>query len=351
MKKVLILVFAGVVIGFVLLGIQASIERAQTTVRTIDDYQADNGIPVTTARAAVMDMNAVISYTGTIKGIEQADATATVQIEKVQTIHVKPGDAVRKGQLLVTLDNKTTSTYRLVTNAEADAKKDLERTQELFKAGAVSKQMLDKAELGYNAAKAELDALIERHRVKSPISGTATDLFVETGQTVTAGMPLVRVARLEEVETEINVAETDIASVKNGQSAVISTRVFPGKEFAGKVNEVAYSTNQESRTFTVKLEIPNEDRMLRPGMFVDVDLVISSSQGAVSVPADAVVKDNGSYYVYMITSSSTVQKVAVSPGVSHAGWVEIPEGIESDAEVVVEGHNKLSDGVKVNVVS
>ncbi|MFC1728821.1 efflux RND transporter periplasmic adaptor subunit [candidate division KSB1 bacterium] len=351
MKKLLFLILAGAVVVFVILGVQASIERARTTVMTIEDYQAEKGIPVVAEKVEIRNLRSILSYTGTIKGIEQADVSAAVNIEKVLNVHVTPGQTVRRDQLLISLDDRNTSASRRAQDALEDARRDFERTQELFNAGAVSQQVLDKAELLLKAAQAEVDAVAWRHKVSSPLAGTVTDVFVEKGQTVTAGTPLVRVAQLDRVLTEILVAETDITKVRKRQSAVIRTRSFADIEFTGAVTEIAFSTDPDSRNFTVKIEIPNGDGFLKPGMFVDADLVIEEVADAVAVPVDALVNDNGAIYVFVLRDDSTAQKVRVEPGIQETTWVEIPSGLGPDDTIVVEGHNKLTDGVKVEVVS
>ncbi len=351
MKKVLFLVLTGIVVVSVLLGVQASIERANTTARNIEDYQKEEGIPVVTAKAELAYLKSTMNYTGSIKGIEQADVTSTLQIEKILEIHVKPGQHVRKNQLLVTLDNRITANYRRISDGLADAKQDQKRIDELFKAGAVSQQSLDKANLGLSAAQAEYDALIGRHKVASPISGIVTDIFVEKAQTVSAGIPLVRVAKLDRVFLEIQIAESERSLVRSGQKALVIARPFADHVFEGTVTEAALSTNSEARNFKTKIEIPNPGKMLKPGMFAEADLIISEAKNAVAIPKDALVSDNGSYYVFVVQSDNRVKMVPVTPGISEGTLVEIPEGISSGDNVVVEGQNKLSDGVKITVVS
>jgi len=351
MKRIILLGFAGFIIVLVYFGVQASIERSRAKVMTIEDYQQQDGIPVTTTTAELRELKSVLSYTGTIKGIEQADVTSAVQIEKVLDIHVKPGQKVRKGALLVTLDNRITSTYKVLNDRHEDAKLDLERAEKLYGAGAVSKQTLDKAGLAFKAAQAEIDAMMWRHKVVAPISGTVTDVFVELGQTVMTGTPLVRVAQLDRVETEINVAETEIAMLKTGQEAIIGIQSYPGRKFTGSVSEISLSTNPSTRTFRVKVEIPNEDGILKPGMFSDVDLVVGRAENAVSIPADALIKENGGFVVFVVQNDTTVKKVQVTPKLADGEYIEIPDGIAQDDVIVIEGQNMLTDGAKIKIVS
>jgi len=351
MKKVLVIIFAGIVVVFVVRGVLLNIERSKASVITIEDLQEETGIPVITAQAEVRDIKSTLSYTGTVRGIEQADVTAAVQIEKVLDIAVAPGQRVKQGEVLLTLDTRITGAYRQTTDALADAQQDLQRIRELYKVGAVSRQSLDKAELAVNIAQANMDAAEWRHKVASPIGGTVTDIFVEKGQTVLTGIPLVRVAQLDRVIADIQAAESDIARIKKGQTALVHLQTYPGREFTGRVREVALSANPKERNFKIEIEIPNSGRLLKPGMFARVDLVVDEMRGATAVPYDALVKDNGAYYVFIVKRDMTVKKTAVAPQQVDSGWVGIPNGISPGESVVVEGHNKLTDGAKVTVVS
>jgi membrane fusion protein (multidrug efflux system) len=350
MKKVIFAVISVVIVFFIVRGVQGSIERSKTTALTIESIQAEQGIPVTVIKASQKNIKSFRTFTGSLRGIEQSDATAFIA-EKVLKINVTVGKRVREGDLLLTLDNKTTSAYRQITDALADAKQDRDRAKELLKAGAISQQMLDKAELGVKMAQSEMDALLIRHRVSAPISGIVTDVYAEKGVFVAPGLPLVRIAKLDRMILEIQVAETDIALVKQGQSAVVTARSYPGKEFSGTVKEIALSTNPGKRNFNIEIEIPNPDMILKSGMFATANLIITESLDAVTVPSDALINENGSYYLYLVNSNNTVKKVAVTPKITEGEFVEIPNGISSDDIIVIEGQNKLSDGVKIKVVS
>lgn len=350
MKKAVFAVISVAIVFFIVRGVQGSIERSKTTALTIDGIQAEQGIPVIVIKASRKNIKSFRTYTGSLRGIEQSDATAFIA-EKVLKIEVTAGKRVREGDLLLTLDNKTTSAYRQITDALADAKQDRDRSSALFKAGAISQQMLDKAELGVKMAQAEMDALLIRHRVSAPISGIVTDVFAKKGVFVSPGLPLVRVAKLDRMILEIQVAETDIALVKQGQSAVVTVRSYPSREFSGTVKEIALSTNPGKRNFNVEIELLNPEMILKSGMFATANLIITESLDAVIVPSDALVNENGSYYVYLVNSNNRVKKVAVTPRITEGEFVEIPNGISIGDTIVIEGQNKLSDGAKVKVVS
>ncbi|MFC1724074.1 efflux RND transporter periplasmic adaptor subunit [candidate division KSB1 bacterium] len=350
MKKVVFAVLFAAVVFLVFKGVRASIERSKTEILTIEDIQVRDGVPVRVSPVVQKDLRTIRSFTGSIKGITQADAVSVI-MEKVLDIKVSLGDKVKNGQHLITLDHRNTSAYRNISEALDDAKLDLKRTGELFKAGAVSQQIYDKALLRVKVAQADMDAAEWRQKIAAPIDGIVTDIFIRNGESVAPGIPLVRIAQLDKVITEIFVSESDISLIKNGQRSKIKISSYTDREFDGLVSRVALSTNPGARNFTVRIDILNPEHLLKPGMFASVDLIVGEKKNVTAVPANALIKENGTCYVYTVRPDNTVKKVSVIPGISEGEWIEISGDIKTDDTIVVEGHNKLSDGAKIVVVS
>lgn len=354
MRKVYFLIFAGimiVVVSLVYQGVQSSIEQSRTTVETIEDIQLREGIPVVTRAIEIRDLLRTRSFTGTIKGIEQVDATAMI-LEKIETITVSLGDRVSRGDVLITLDKQNPSTrFRQAKDALDASVIDLNRSAELFSAGAISQQVHERAELAEKLARADFEAVERTLEVKAPIGGVVTDIFFERGETVSPGVPILRIAKLDRVYTEIEVGETDISLVKKGQQALVRTNSFPDRTFYGTVSKIALSTNPDARNFTISIEVPNPESLLKPGMFALLDLIVGKAEGVLAVPADAIISEDGNSYIYIVNSGMVVEKVPVSPGIVDGEWVEIQGEVSAGASVILEGHNKVVDGTKVTVIS
>lgn len=350
MKKIIFTFLLILVVILVVNGVRASIERSKMRILTIEDIQARDGIPVRVSTVVLKNLRTIRSFTGSIKGEKQADAVSVI-MEKVLDIKVNLGDKVKIGQHLITLDHRTTSAYRNVKESLEDAKLDLKRTEELYKAGAVSQQIYDKAKLRVKMAQAEMDAADWRQKISSPIDGTITDIFIRKGESVAPGVPLVRIARLDKVITEIQVAETNIHLIKNGQKSEIKISAYPDKVFEGSVTRVALSTNPRDRNFTIRVDIPNLDLLLKPGMFASVDIIVGEKKNVTAVPTSSIVKENGTCCIFVVKSDNTVQKIPVTPCISEGEWVEIQGKVSEGDVIVVEGQNKLTDGSKIEVVS
>jgi RND family efflux transporter MFP subunit len=355
MKRILytlaFIVFGVIVIVLIISGIKESKRRSQEKPVSIDSIQKQEGIPVTVVKAEKRTIMQTRTFTGTVKGSEQADATSMI-LEKIEAIHVKLGDQVKKDQLLVTLDRQNpTARYRQVSDAYADAKKELERSKALFDAGAISQQLYDKAVLAEKIARASVDDVTRLLEVRAPIDGTVTDIFFETGQTVSPGVPIIKIARLNQLITEVVVGEKDIPQIAVGQRAIITTSSYPGRIFNGRISSKALSTNPAARNFTIKILFENTNNLLKPGMFTAVDVILNEKLGALVVPVDALVKENGGMFVYVVAPDSTVRKVSVQSGLSDGEWVSITGSVSLNDTVVIEGQNKLKEGVKVTIIS
>jgi len=171
------------------------------------------------------------------------------------------------------------------------------------------------------------------------------------GETVSPGIPILRIANLDRVYTEIEVGEADISLVEKGQQALVRTNSFPNRTFPGTVSKIALSTNPDARNFTISIEVPNPETLLKPGMFAILDLIVGTADSVLAVPTDAVLSENGNSYIFIVNSGMLVEKITVSTGIIDGEWVEIRGEVAPGANIILEGHNKVVDGTKVTVIS
>ncbi|MFC1513712.1 efflux RND transporter periplasmic adaptor subunit [candidate division KSB1 bacterium] len=351
MKKIVFVILAAIVIFYTYLGVQDFIKRSETTIVTIEDIQEQDGVPVLTTTIEERDLYLVRSFNGSIKGIEQADVTSKI-MERISEVKVSLGDRVKMDEVLIEFDPLSPGIgFKQASDALEDAKKDFERSKNLLDAGALSKQMHEKAELALKIAQSNFNDVLKLTEVKAPFEGTVTDIFYKKGETVAPGLPIIRIARLDRVISEIEVGETDLPLLETGQKSRIKTGSFAGITFEGIVNKIALSKDPITRNFIVEIEIPNPGHLLKPGMFAAVDLIIGKSENVLAVPEDAIVSENGTAFIYLVDANAIAKKVLVEEGIKDGEWIEVKGDINSGDEIVVEGHNRLSDGAKVIKVS
>ena len=193
--------------------------------------------------------------------------------------------------------------------------------------------------------------------VKAPISGRITSLPVTVGSTVSQSSSVAKVARTDELEIRINIAERFISRITNGQSATVTFDAYPSIVFGAKVFEVSPVLDTSTRTMGVKLRLNPPDSRVKVGMYGRVRLVTDSVKNAIVLPSSALVTRDGKDYVFVITSPKSGKNAAVvglkpvTKGISVDNNVEITKGLEIGEEVVIKGQTLLNDGSKVNVVS
>ncbi len=193
--------------------------------------------------------------------------------------------------------------------------------------------------------------------VKAPISGRVTSLPVTVGSTVSQSSLVAKVARTDELEIRINIAERFVSRISNGQKATVTFDAYPGVVFGAKIFEVSPVLDTATRTMGVKLRLNPPDSRVKVGMYGRVKLVTESVKNAIVLPVSALVARDGKDYVFVVTTPKSGENAAavsirqVTKGILVDNQVEITKGLEADEEVVIKGQTLLNDGAKVNIVS
>ena len=193
--------------------------------------------------------------------------------------------------------------------------------------------------------------------VKAPISGRVTSLPVTVGSTVSQSSLVAKVARTDELEIRINIAERFVSRISNGQKATVTFDAYPGVVIGAKIFEVSPVLDTATRTMGVKLRLNPPDSRVKVGMYGRVKLVTESVKNAIVLPVSALVARDGKDYVFVVTTPKSGQNAAVvsirqvTKGILVDNQVEITKGLEADEEVVIKGQTLLNDGAKVNIVS
>lgn len=176
--------------------------------------------------------------------------------------------------------------------------------------------------------------------------------FVDEGANVAANDPIVSVIDINTLRGVIHVTDRDLARMRVGQSARITTQAWPGETFSGRVHRIAPLLQEDSRQARVELRVPNPGRRLSPGFFVNVEIDLQVIDSARVVPLDAVTRQNGERGVYQVVAGEDdqpeVRWQAVTEGVRTRQYVQILEP-DLEGRVVTLGQHRLSDGAAVHV--
>ncbi len=283
-------------------------------------------------------------YSATIVG-EIKNNIAPATPARISKINVEIGDNVRRGQVLVEMDETTLSQQEMqLKNLETE----FNRIDQLYKVGGVSKSEWDNVNLQLEVARKSFQTLKENTRLQSPIDGVVTARNYDNGD-LYGGQAILVVQKITPVKITINVSEQYYSKVEKGDEVSIELDAYPGETFTGKVSLIYPTVDAMTHTFPVEINVANADQKLRPGMFARATLNLGTLNHVV-VPDLAIEKRSGSgdrfVYVY---NNGKVSYTKVELGQRLGDRYELISGVPSGAQVVITGQAKLSDGKEVEV--
>jgi len=364
-------------------------------------------LPVQVRTPAVVERAESVSASGSVEGSETSDVAFQVG-GRVARVLVEEGQHVSKGQLLAEIDP---TDYRNAFNAataqkeaakavaeKADAglrkqeleqaRIDFERWQDEYKRMKflVERKSLppndfQKIEAAYNASReryqmaqegtrqedrataaaqahaADAQASEEQKRLNdtrlvAPISGNIGTRRVDPGQTVAAGMPVFSIVELDPAKVRVGVPEADIGRVHQGAAAEVSVPSLDGRRFAGKVAIIGVAAEPASRTYTVKILVPNPGPVLLSGMVAEARIFGPAKIKSLTIPGEAVAPDpQGAPTVYVyFPDRKRVFARRIELGVPVGSEVEVRSGLQGGEQIVVAGQQKVREGSLVEIV-
>ena len=231
-----------------------------------------------------------------------------------------------------------------------NAETELGRLKQLYEQGGLAQSDYEAAELNYKVSKSSYDNLLENTILRSPINGVVTARNYDRGDMYGMASPIFTVQQIVPVKILVGISEADYTKVRKGDRITLSVDALPGKTFSGSVRRIYPTVDPMTHTVNIEVQVPNQNRELRPGMYAKVNVNFGSSRNIV-VPDAAVVRLQGSGQrnVFVVENGVAVQK-AVSLGRHFDGQYEILSGIEVGEMVVVKGGSSLSNGANVEVI-
>ncbi|MBN2198410.1 MAG: efflux RND transporter periplasmic adaptor subunit [Candidatus Aminicenantes bacterium] len=336
------------------------------------DAAAGSTAPVKVFKVTRQRIAEKVFATGTIEAGQKITITPDVG-GKIAAIHVREGEAVRKGQVLAELDTQATrlqlkqaeAGYLVAEAALKDAMKNKERMERLKDEKAVSDQQFEQVQLAAEAAAAQFAQAqaalnLARHALdvsimKAPFGGVIASRNAEVGDVINpmmggyaaagGGGGVLTLVDFSRVKITVEVSQDEVMRLRRGQKALVRVPSFPGRDFPAVVSVVNLAANPMTKKFGVEVVTDNPDRDLRPGTFGEVVFEVAMHEQAVVVPQNAIL-DNS--YVFLAREGKAV-KTAVTLGLQNRVWVEIVEGVSDGDVVVVEGNYGLEDGMPIDI--
>jgi membrane fusion protein (multidrug efflux system) len=309
-----------------------------------------------------------LALPGSVQAVSQATVRAKLSAE-VRRVLVREGDRVTAGQTLAEFDTAQLQAQLAERNATFESAKaqlaTTERTRQanaqLVKQNFISQNAFDTADSAYQAqlaavaaARAQLEQtqlLLADAVVRAPISGTVAKRNVQPGEKVGFDAPLLSIVDLSELEVQAQVPVSDVARLRKGMLAQVEIEGLPGRGFAGRLERINPSTEPGTRTINIYVSLPNEEALLRAGMFARV-FVVTADAEVPALPIAAVRTENGTAFVWAVRDGKLERRlIDVGRRDERAQLVEVSGGISADDQVLATKFDNLKDGLAVKVIS
>ncbi len=273
--------------------------------------------------------------------------------EIVTAIHFTEGEQVEAGEILLELENTEALAIVAAAKAElADSQSQVRRAQELYKTKAVSASEMEQLVARRDADRAALDAAESRLSdtvIRAPFAGRVGLRRISLGSLVNSNTIITTLDDTQTIKLDFDVPETHLAHLAQGLLVTAESAAWPQVLFRGRIAAVDTRVDPVSRTIQVRALIPNDEGLLRPGMFLTVT-VLKENISALMIPEQAVVPERSEQFVFVVDSNGVVERRSVQTGRRRPGQVEILSGLDTGEEVIVEGTQKARPGEAVTIV-
>jgi RND family efflux transporter MFP subunit len=276
----------------------------------------------------------------------------TEQGGQVKSVKVESGEAVKRGQVLVLLDDAQPRAELALAQARVrNAGRTLRRTQMLYKAEAATSAELDKALGDLDIARAEILPIknrLDATKIRAPMDGTVIEVIVKVGEIIRAADSttgaLLKIADLNELKAEVDMNETDVLLVRPRQKAEVTSEAAQGKTYEGEVREIVQEADRARGTVKVKVDIIAPDEKLRPGMSARVAfLPDNEAPPRLLIPRGAVIAGN----VWVVTAEGVAGRRPVTFQAVGPSMVEVTEGLEPGERIVLEPGDLVTEGMRI----
>ena len=272
---------------------------------------------------------------------------------QVIEVLVKEGQMVKKGQILMKLDDRDyrTRLARIEANYQL-AKLNHERTKTLVKKKIATLTKLDEIEAqlkDLTAQRNEATVALSRTSITTPLSSFLNEISAKMGEYIGVGDPVAQILEIDTVKAIIGVPESDVAAIFDLNEADIIIEALGKRKVKGNKIFLSRKPRTLSRLFDLELSVPNPDGRILPGMFARVELVKHVYEDAVALPLYAIITQEDERFIF-IEKEGRVEKRRVTLGTLIDWQVHITSGLKAGERVVVVGHRLLDDGQAVEVI-
>lgn len=272
----------------------------------------------------------------------------------VEKIYREEGQYVQKGDTMLSLEAKEYELSEKKARVEYERQmSNYKRLEGMHKQALLSDQELEKskfslqtAEIQWKEAKLSLDFM----QIRSPISGRVGERLAKIGKRIQPTDKLFSVVNNSQVIAVVYVPEKNLNQLRIRQPAFISSDHLDGKQFEGWIKRISPVVDPSSGTFKVTVGVRNLKNMLRPGMFVNVHIIVNTHKDVVLIPKMAVVYENEYMNIYVV-KDSVAHKIRLAPGFEDNEKIEALKDIEEGDKIIVVGQAGMKDKTRVKIAA
>ena len=321
-------------------------------------------IPVKIKKVKYEPFRHYIEVQGNIEAVEQAYISPEMggQIKK---IHVREGQRVKKGQLLVSLNTDVTeSSIQEVKTSLELTKKLYDKQKSLWEQKIGTEMQYLEAKNAYEQTEARLKTLkaqLEMSNIRAPFNGIIDEIFQKEGELGAPGFQILQMVNLSKLKIAAEVSEIYMPSIAKGKLIEVNIPTYPEMNMNVPVYRIGNVINPANRTFKIEVQLNNRGEKLKPNMFVVLKINDLTIDSAIIVPSNIVKKDilksgEGSFKEFLFIAEEKdnkiiAQKVYVETGETYNNESVIKNGLKPEQKVIVEGYNTVSSGTEVKVLN
>ena len=313
---------------------------------------APESVPVKVVRPFYGEISQSIRVSSSLEAESEADVYSKL-VGLCDRVLAEEGDEVKAGELLAKLeDGEIGLLYDQAKARLEKARTDHERAQQLYAEGLSSQQAYLDTSIQLRLAQADSELArkrLEDTSITAPISGVITVRNLKVGDLVTTTQSLFKIVDLDPVRIEAFVPEKDFFKIRQGQAVLLTADAFPGKTFQSSLERLNPVIDSTSGMAKVTITVRNADRVLRPGMFVRVQIITDVHPKALLLPKEAILLRGDQGFVYVVRED-VAQEVSIATGFQDADRTEVLKGLTPEDRVVVVGQLGLQNGTRVRVV-
>jgi membrane fusion protein (multidrug efflux system) len=327
----------------------ASPEQNAATAQRGGGAAGANAIQVVTAPVRKAEVARSFEAIGTANSNEAVTITSKVT-GVIRSINFTEGQQVKKGDVLVELDDRELKATLAAAQADATtAKQAYERSAALLSSGSAAKAKVDDLQTALMAAQARAEAARVRlsdFTIAAPFSGQLGLRRVSAGALLSQGAMITTLDDVSVVKLSFSMPETLMSRVTKGAVVVCKPDALPGKSFEGVVKTIDSRVDPITRAVEVIAEVPNPDRLLQSGMLFNIMVTLDTRTAALLIPEEALVPEGTNQFVFVIEEGKAVKK-PIDIGERQRGFVEVRAGLQEGMQVIVGGLQRVRAGVSV----